>query len=149
MTWGEITQTLQRGCLDCDAEGQLWVALFQRREEVAELIEHLRARQSQRFVLPMILMAAHTGARRSGIVRSQLDDFDFHTDVVRLREKMRSRKRSVTFRYVPMTDEMRRRYRHLFPDQQREVSESVFGKADMNADLCRGGGDIARSETLR
>lgn len=28
------------------------------------------------------------------------------------------------------TDEMRRRYRHLFPDQQREALESVFGNGD-------------------
>jgi integrase len=26
------------------------------------------------------------------------------------------------------TDQMRRRYRHLFPDQQREAIESVFGR---------------------
>lgn len=81
-----------------DEENELWESLFLRREEIDELIGHLTADSPQRLVLPMILMAAHTGARRSKIVRSRLDDFDFHTDLVRLREKKRSRKRSVTFR---------------------------------------------------
>ncbi|MEM8866041.1 MAG: site-specific integrase [Planctomycetota bacterium] len=221
MTWDEITRTLRRGGLDPGEENELWESLFLRREEVDELIGHLTANSPQRFVLPMILMAAHTGARRSEIVRSRLDDFDFHTGLVRLREKKRSRKRSVTFRYVPMTDElqrtmnewhetrrhgqetfalddgaalkldtarywfnkvlkgskwsklrgfhvlrhsfasnlaaggvdqriidewmghqtdeMRRRYRHLFPDQQREALQSVFGRAS----------DDSQSEPLR
>ena len=209
MTWEEITRTLRRGGLDAEEETELWESLFLRRNEIDELIGFLRNNPTQEFVLPMILMAAHTGARRSEIVRSKLDDFDFHTGLVRLREKKRSRKRSVTFRYVPMTEqfqetmlqwhqtrrkgqatfvlddgpalnldtarywfnktlahskwsklrgfhvlrhsfasnlaaggvdqriidewmghqteEMRKRYRHLFPDQQREALESVFG----------------------
>lgn len=209
MTWEEITRTLRRGGLDADEETGLWESLFLTRDEISELIDFLRCNLTQEFVLPMILMAAHTGARRSEIVRSRLDDFDFHTGLVRLREKKRSRKRSVTFRYLPMTEqfqetmvdwhksrrkgqatfvlddgpalnldsarywfnktlakskwsklrgfhvlrhsfasnlaaggvdqriidewmghqteEMRKRYRHLFPDQQREALESVFG----------------------
>lgn len=210
MTWEEITRTLRRGGLDEDEEAELWESLFLTKGEIDDLIAHLRESGPQRFVLPMILMAAHTGARRSEIVRSRLDDFDFDTGLVRLREKKRSRQRSMTFRYVPMTeqlrktmsdwhrgrcrgqtclllddgtplnvdtarywfnrslsqskwkklrgfhvlrhsfasnlaaggvdqriidewmghqtDEMRRRYRHLFPDQQREALQSVFGE---------------------
>lgn len=105
MPWEEITRTLRRGGLDAEEETELWESLFLRRDEIDELIEFLRKNPTQEFVLPMILMAAHTGARRSEIVCSRLDDFDFHTGLVRLREKKRSRKRSVTFRYVPMTEQ--------------------------------------------
>ena len=31
------------------------------------------------------------------------------------------------------TEEMRKRYRHLFPDQQREALESVFGTTEAGA----------------
>jgi integrase len=160
----------------------------------------------------MFVFAAHTGARRSEILRSQVDDFDFGTKTVRIREKKKSRVRSTTYRRVPMTgllfdtmqawfahhpggqyticdpsrptcpltpseahdhfgrtlagskwarirgfhlfrhsfasnlaakgidqrvidewmghqtEEMRKRYRHLFPDQQRQAIDSVFGR---------------------
>ncbi|MEM9352563.1 MAG: tyrosine-type recombinase/integrase [Planctomycetota bacterium] len=102
MTWDEITRVLRRGGIDAAEEAELWDSLFLRKEEIDELIEYLGYGQAQRFVLPMVLLAAHTGARRSEIVRSRLDDFDFQAGLVKLREKKRSRHRSVTFRCVDL-----------------------------------------------
>ena len=41
------------------------------------------------FIYPMFVFAAHTGARRSEILRSQVDDFDFQSRTVQIREKKR------------------------------------------------------------
>jgi hypothetical protein len=35
------------------------------------------------------------------------------------------------------TDEMRKRYRHLFPDQQREALEEVFGKTAKKSSMIK------------
>ena len=48
------------------------------------------------------MTAAHTGARRSELLRAQVEDFDFANKVVLLREKKKSRIRD-TFRTVDMT----------------------------------------------
>ena len=168
----------------------------------------------------MFVFVCHTGARRSEMLRSQIDDFDFRTRTVQIREKKKSRSKAMTFRHLLMTgllhntmsewfkihpggqfticpglttmrgkkrdtlglltrsevrdhfrrtldgsrwekikgfhvfrhsfafnlaaagvdqriidewmghqtEEMRKRYRHLFPDQQREAIELVFGR---------------------
>ena len=52
----------------------------------------------------MVVFAAHTGARRSEILRSRIDDFDFAAESVLIREKKRSHEKSLTYRRVPMTD---------------------------------------------
>jgi integrase len=51
----------------------------------------------------MFCLAAFTGARRSEMVRSQVDDFDFEAGTVTLREKKRDRSKEMTFRTVPMS----------------------------------------------
>ncbi len=220
ITRDEIKRIIDRDRLDETAAKELWESLFLRKREIGDLLRHVEQRPAQPFVYPMFVFAAHTGARRSELLRSQIEDFDFQTRMVRLREKKRSRKNAVTYRHVPMTkllaavmsdwfeihpggsytlcldlvtlrgkrrdtlgaltkdeatdhfkralngsewesvrgfhvlrhsfasnlaaggvdqriidewmghttEEMRRRYRHLFPDQQRQAIDSVFGR---------------------
>ena len=161
----------------------------------------------------MMVFVAHTSARRSEMVRSLIEDIDFRSRTVLIREKKKSRTKAMTYRRVDMspllyrvmqewlqnhpggqqtfcqpkgigevasltawqahhhlkktmaasdwkfitgfhvfrhsfasnlaaaevdqrvidefmghqTEEMRRRYRHLFPTQRRAAIESVFG----------------------
>jgi integrase len=51
----------------------------------------------------MFVLAAHTGARRSEIVRTRIDDFDFASGTVQIREKKKSRSLAMTYRRVDMT----------------------------------------------
>ena len=51
----------------------------------------------------MFAFAAHTGARRSEMLRSRVTDFDFDANVVTIREKKRDRDKVETYRTVPMT----------------------------------------------
>jgi integrase len=210
-TWQQIERQIGRGGLTTAQEERLWDSLFLALDEIREVLAHVNATTRFGFVYPMFVFAAHTGARRSEMMRSQIDDFDFAARVVRIREKKRDRTKELTFRHVPMsplvgtvmadwfsrhpggqfticqkanepiseqmaahhfvwavenskwdklrgwhvfrhsfasncarkgldqriidewmghqTDEMRRRYRHLFPDQQQLALASVFGEA--------------------
>ncbi len=212
MTWDEIVSSLSLGKLTPEEETEIWDALYLQTNEVEACLLHIEETSQQSFVYPMMMFAAYTGARRSELVRSRLDDLDFHSGMIRIREKKRSREYSLSYRYVPMaerlsvllqnwvkrhpggqntlvsedgtaitakmatyhlratidnsrwsrlrgfhvfrhsfasnlasggvdqrlidewmghqTEEMRKRYRHLFPDQQREALESVFGTAE-------------------
>ena len=212
MTHDEIQRTIVRGGLPMEKQNELWECLFLNRAEVQDVLDDVKKTARRSFVYPMFVFAAHTGARRSEILRSQIDDFDFHSRTVLIREKKKSRTKAITYRRVPMTslfcdvmrawfdnhpggqfticdgshttypmspfaahdhfkrtlrgskwekirgfhtfrhsfasnlaaasvdqriidewmghqtEEMRKRYRHLFPDQQRAAIDSVFGR---------------------
>ena len=72
--------------------------------EIQEVLGYVKKVALHPFIYPLFVFVAHTGARRSEIMRSQIDDFDFHTGVVRIREKKKDHAKTVTFRYVPMTE---------------------------------------------
>jgi integrase len=215
----EIERQIARGGLSLAEQRLLWDCLFLTRPEIEQLLEHVRVSPGQPFLYPMVCVAAHTGARRSELLRIRVDDVDFSSGTLLLHEKKRARGRR-TSRRVPLsiflqmairdwlaihpggqylfcqtavvrskthrdepiaitrdeahdhfrralsgspwsvlrgwhvlrhsfasncaaagidqrvinewmghqTDEMVRRYRHLFPDQQRQAIDQVFGK---------------------
>ena len=104
MTMAEIKRILDRGGVKADQEKELWDSLFLTKDETQAVLEHVRAAARHPFIYPMFVFAAHTGARRSEILRSQIDDFDFSSRTVLIREKKKSRSKSVTYRRVPMTE---------------------------------------------
>lgn len=103
MTSTAIERVIGRGGLSDDEINELWSCLFLGCDEIGELLQSVCDRARASFIYPMFLFAAHTGARRSEIIRSQIDDFDFSLRVVHIREKKRSRTQSTTFRRVPMS----------------------------------------------
>jgi integrase len=218
-TWEEIERQIAQGGLKDTEKKALWDCLFLRLAEIEGFLDFVRTAAHHGFVYPMLVFAAHTGARRSEILRARIDDVDFAGGTVLLHEKKRS-KGQRTHRRVPLsafleqvlrdwvaqypggkhlfchradvarsktrrtaavpltrneahdhfkrtvadskwarlrgwhvfrhsfvsncaargidqrmidewvghqTEEMRRRYRHLFPDQQRQAIRSVFG----------------------
>jgi integrase len=70
--------------------------------EIAELLEHVRRRGMHPLIFPMFCFAAHTGARKSEIRRSRLDDIDLDAQRVTIRERKRVRGRHTT-RSVPLS----------------------------------------------
>ena len=56
---------------------------------MAELLEYVRENARHGWIYPMFCFAAHTGARRSEILRSRIADFDFQAGSVLIREKKR------------------------------------------------------------
>lgn len=216
MTRKEIKAIIARGGLTEADESRLWEAVYLETAEITQVLEHVSKTARYPFIYPMMVFVAHTSARRSEMVRSQIEDIDFSTRTITLREKKKSRTKALTFRRVDMspllfevmqewiekhpggqntfcqlrgfqrvtpltvyqaqhhlkktmeksdwsfisgfhvfrhsfasnlaaagvdqriidefmghqTEEMRRRYRHLFPAQRRAAIESVFGGVD-------------------
>lgn len=205
-TYEEIERQIQRGNLNEAQQADLWDCLYLTQGSIAEVLDFIREKVTNDFLYPMVLIAAHTGARRSEICRIESRDFDFETGTLLIRERKRSRTQRTT-RKVPLsallhsvmepwirkharqfafeegkqelaprvatealsyclndskwsvlkgwhvfrhsfisncaakgidqriidswsghqTEEMRRRYTHLFPDSQRAAMNTVFG----------------------
>lgn len=102
-TWDEIERITARKGLSPEERAELWETLFLNRQEVAELLAHVRSVKARPYVHPLFVFIAHTGARRSEALRCRIDDFDFPNRTVVIREKKRDRTKSITFRRVDMT----------------------------------------------
>jgi len=101
-TWAEITRQTERGGLTDAEEAELWDCLYLTLPEIDELLNFVKTHALQPFVYPMFVFAAHTGSRRSEIVRSRLGDLDFESNMVTIRERKRVHSQTTT-RRVPMT----------------------------------------------
>jgi integrase len=103
MTRGEIEQKIERGGLSEKQIKRLWASLFLTREDIAAVLDHVRQNAARSFIYPMFVFTAHTGARRSEVLRSRIDDFNLDTGVVGIREKKKRKNRKITFRHVDLT----------------------------------------------
>ncbi len=125
----QIERQIARGGLTPARIEELWDCLFLTLEEVEEVLREIRCRDVGRpFLYPMFVFAAHTGARRSEMIRSQIDDFDFENGVVTIREKKKDRSKDLTFRSVPMTPLLRETMKSWFvvhPGGQLTVCEKA------------------------
>lgn len=101
-TRAEIERRIAAGGLTRKQVNELWDALFLPLSEVEEMLAHVRARAAQPWVYPLFCFAAHTGARRSEMIRAQTSDVDFEGRAILLREKKRAHDRR-TMRRVPLT----------------------------------------------
>lgn len=105
MTWQEIERRIQAGGLTDKQQAELWNALFLTLPEIDELLAHVRASARQPWIYPMFVFAAHTGARRSEMIRTQMADVDFEGGTILIREKKRARGKRTT-RRVPMSSRL-------------------------------------------
>jgi integrase len=123
MTWTEIERRIAAGG-DPDA---LWECLYLSDPEIAEFLDFVEQRKAPVWLYPMCVMAAHTGARRSEIVRAERQDVDFETGVITIREKKRARGK-VTTRRVAMSSRLRAALAALPTTNGR-----LFGKLSLQA----------------
>jgi integrase len=98
----DIERQIGRGGLTEVDIRQLWDCLVLTRPEIDELLKYVLTHASQPFVYPMVCLAAHTGARRSELLRLRVDDVDFTSGTALLHEKKRSKGRR-TSRRVPLS----------------------------------------------
>ena len=99
-TWKEIEKQIKRGVLSEQEQADLWDCLFLSLQETQSLLDHVKQSAAEPFVYPMFVLAAHTGARRSELLRSRRADFDDETVVIRERKKSKSKH---TTRRVPLS----------------------------------------------
>ena len=97
-TWSEIERRVKAGG-DADA---LWDALFLDAKQIVELLKHVKATPLVDWVYPMFTMAAHTGARRSELIRARVEDIDLAHRFATIREKKKTRGTRTT-RRVPIS----------------------------------------------
>jgi integrase len=98
MTMAEIERRLAGGG-DPDT---LWEALYLQASELTGLLAHVKKNAPHPWIYPLFCFAAHTGTRRSEMLRSQVADVDFTGNTVLVREKKRSQGQRTT-RRVPLT----------------------------------------------
>lgn len=106
MTMDEIQRIISRGGLTEQEVEELWNSVFLHTDEINQLLTDVRKKARLPLIYPLFVFAAHTGARRSELLRSRIEDFDFDLRVVHIREKKRSRSQSTTFRRVPMSQQL-------------------------------------------
>jgi integrase len=102
MTLAEVERQVA-GSGDASA---LWECLYLTASELAELLAAVRERAAHPWIYPLFCFAAHTGARRSEILRALVADVDFAGNTVLVREKKRSRGQRTT-RRVPLSTFLR------------------------------------------
>jgi len=102
MTWVEIERRIARGGLAKKQITELWKFLFLDENQLGELLEFVKENAVYPFIYPMVAVAAYTGARRSEICRSLIDDFKFQDDIITLRERKRRKDRAATTRDIPL-----------------------------------------------
>lgn len=101
-TWTEVEAAVKRGGLSFKEQRELWDALYLNTQEIDELLEHVHKATKTPWLYPLLVFAAHTGARKSELLRSRVEDFKFDQGVVIVREK-KKKKGTETTRHVPLT----------------------------------------------
>ena len=98
-----IEHQIARERIPPESQAELWHRLFLALSEVEEFLDHVRDAGRPAYVYPMVVFAAHTGARRSEIRRSRVLDFDFAAKSVLIREKKKDHTKVETYRTVPIS----------------------------------------------
>src|SRR5436305_1417990 len=81
-----------------DEKVELWDSLVLILVDIGDLLEHVKKKALHPCVDPMFCFAAHTGARRSEMLRALSADVDLAGGTVRIREKKRAHNERTTRR---------------------------------------------------
>lgn len=104
-TFAEIEAILTDEQPDEDRKESLWEALYLTRPEIEEFLAYVRQHGTLPWVYPMVAFAAYTGARRSELLRTLVNDVDLAACVVTIREKKRVKGKRST-RTAPVTPKL-------------------------------------------
>jgi integrase len=85
-TRAEIERTISRGGLSKTEESELWARLYLVQTETDEFLGCVKDKARPPWLFPMVAFAAHTGARRSEILRTRRADVDLEGGFVTIRE---------------------------------------------------------------
>lgn len=97
-TWDEIERQIERGGLVNGSVQELWDCLYLRKTEIDALLAYVKLHATLPWVYPLVCTAAHTGTRRSELVRIDIGDIDFERRSLLIREKKRSKEKRTTRR---------------------------------------------------
>jgi integrase len=103
MTFAEVVKRIAAG----EAEEILWESVFLTRREIDELLAMVEEKAQHTWVHPLFCFAAHTGARRSEMLRVLITDLDLDAGTVLIREKKRRRDVEESTRRVPLSPRLK------------------------------------------
>jgi integrase len=103
-TFAEIERKLQG--LSKKQIAELWDAVYLTLPEISELLAYVKENARLSWIYPLICFAAHTGARRSEMIRVRISDVDFVSGTIQINEKKRVRGERTT-RRAPLTPFLR------------------------------------------
>lgn len=101
-TWEEMNRRISLGGLTSQEQESLWDCLFLTLAETEELLAYVKEHAAHPWIYPAFCLAAHTGARRSEILRVRTFDIDFVGETLLIHEKKRARGKRTT-RRVPLS----------------------------------------------
>jgi integrase len=94
----QIDRQIQREGLEGDAADALRDCLFLTLPEVEDFLRYVKENTRHGFLYPMACLAAHTGMRRSELLRARVTDVDVEGSTVLVHEKKRLKGRTSTRR---------------------------------------------------
>jgi integrase len=106
MTFAEVERRIASG-----GPEDLWESVFLTRQEIEQLLCDVEERAAFPWIPVMFWFAAHTGARRSEMLRALKEDVDLQGGTVLIREKKRRHDVQESTRRVPLSDGLRKRLR--------------------------------------
>jgi len=121
MTLGEIQKRLGKG----GSKELLNESLYLNTTEIEELLAYLKEAKGPKWLYVLCCLAAHTGMRRSELIRAQAVDVDFSSGIITVREKKRV-KGQLTTRRVPLTKFIEALLREWIASRPRATF--LFGK---------------------
>ncbi len=98
MNFAEIERRIKAG----GDPNELWECLYLTDDDIHELLDEVQSRDIRDWIYPAFALAAHTGARRSEIMRARPEDVDLAGGMITIREKKRVKGRRTT-RRVPFS----------------------------------------------
>jgi integrase len=102
MTREEIERKLAVGGLTAKETDELWDSLYLRESDIAELLTYVREHAAHPWVFPLFATAAHTGMRRSELIRLKVTDLDAGGGELVIHERKRVHGKRTT-RRAPVT----------------------------------------------
>ena len=105
-TWAEIERRIAGGGVEKRQIAEMWDCLYLQTPEIADLLGFVKEHGTMPWVYPLVCTAAHTGARRSELLRIQVADLDFDRGTILIHEKKRSKEKR-TSRRVTITPTLR------------------------------------------
>lgn len=105
-TLGEIEEIIARGGLDEKEQWQHWECLYLTPENIAELLQTVRANQKEDFSHLLHVIPSYTGMRRGEILRLRWIDIDFDQGIIVARSRKQSRREAETTRNIDMHPEL-------------------------------------------
>jgi integrase len=86
----EIEGQISLGLTKLEAR-ELWDCLFLTLPEIERFLKFVESKAGHPFIHPMCCFAAHTGARRSEMLRARISDVDLGSGTVLIRERKRAK----------------------------------------------------------